>query len=91
LTRSVEQVLAAHDRVRVYFELGADFSGIDADAILEDFKITMQHLSRWDRVAVVTDVEWIKHAFSLFSFLMTAKLFSTKDAEQARSWIISPV
>ena len=89
---AVERALAAHDRVRVDLELGADFSGIDADAVLEEFKISMQHLSRWERVAVVTDVEWIKHAFSLFSFLMpgVAKLFSTKDADQARSWITSP-
>jgi hypothetical protein len=89
---AVEQALAAHDRVRVYYELGADFSGIDADAVLEDFKIGMQYLPRWERIAVVTDVEWIAHAFSLFSFLMpgVAKLFSTIDVDQARSWIISP-
>lgn len=89
---AVEKALATHDQLRVYYELGADFLGIDADAFLEDFKISMQHLARWERVAVVTDVEWITHAFALFGFLMPgrAKVFSTKDADQARSWITSP-
>jgi hypothetical protein len=88
---AVEKVLAGHDRVRLYYELNADFAGIDADAILEDFKIGMQHLTRWERAAVVTDVPWIAHAVSLFSFLMPGamKVFATKDTERARSWAIS--
>ena len=65
---------------------------MDADAIMEDFKIGMQHLSRWERAAVVSDIAWIGHAISLFGFLMPGaiKVFSTKDADQARSWIVSP-
>ena len=88
---AVDKALGSHDRVRLYYELNADFAGIDADAILEDFKIGMQHLTRWERAAVVTDVPWIAHAVSLFSFLMPGamKVFPTKDAERARSWIVS--
>jgi phosphoserine phosphatase len=91
LIPAVEKALAGRDRLRLYYELGADFTGIDADAIMEDFKIGMQHLTRWERAAVVTDVQWIAHAVSLFSFLMPGaiKVFSTKDANEARSWIVS--
>jgi SpoIIAA-like len=87
----VEKALAGHDRLRLYYELGGDFAGMDADAIMEDFKIGMQHLSRWERAAVVTDVQWIAHAISLFGFLMPGaiKVFSTIDADQARLWIVS--
>ena len=37
----------------------------------------MEHLTRWERLAVVTDVEWIKHAVRFFSFLLrgTTKFF----------------
>jgi hypothetical protein len=49
----------------------------------------MEHLTRWERIAVVTDVEWIEHAVRFFGFLMpaTVKLFSRADAAQARQWI----
>lgn len=92
LIPAVEKAFAGHDRVRLYYELGGDFAGIDADAIVEDFKIGMQHLTRWERAAVVTDVQWIAHTMSLFSFLMPGaiKVFPTKEADQARSWIVSP-
>jgi hypothetical protein len=88
---AVDKALGGRDRVSLYYELNADFAGIDADAILEDFKIGMQHLPRWERAAVVTDVPWIAQAVSLFSFLMPGamKVFATNDAEQARSWIVS--
>jgi hypothetical protein len=79
LIPTVEKALAGHDRLRLYYELAGDFAGFDADALVEDFKIGMQHLSRWERAVVVTDVEWIAHAVSLFGFLMPGaiKVFST--------------
>ncbi|MDQ2932461.1 MAG: STAS/SEC14 domain-containing protein [Gemmatimonadota bacterium] len=91
LIPAVTKALAGHDRLRLYYELGNDFTGIDADAILEDFKVGMEHLTRWERVAAVTDVQWIAHAVPLFSFLMPGaiKLFATKDVDQAHSWIVS--
>ena len=55
----------------------------------EDFKIGVEHLSRWERVAVVTDIEWIRHAANVFSFLMPGevRVFATSDAPAARQWI----
>jgi hypothetical protein len=42
----------------------------------------MEHLTRWQRIAVATDVELIKYAVRFFSFLMpsTTKLISQSDA-----------
>ncbi len=89
LIPAVEKALASHDRLRIYYELGTDFAGIDADAILEDFKIGIEHLARFEKFAVVTDIEWIARSVSLFGFLMPGamKIFATKDAAQARSWV----
>ena len=92
LIPAVEKALAGHDRLRLYYELGGDFAGIDAGAVVQDFRIGMRHLSRWERAAVVTDVPWIARAVSFFRFLMPGamKVFSTQDADRARSWIVAP-
>jgi len=49
----------------------------------------MEHLTRWERVAVVTDVDWIKHTMQFFSFMMPGQLktFPLAQAEEARKWI----
>lgn len=81
--------LRIHDKVRVYYETAADFSGFEPGAMWEDFKVGVEYLTRWDKVAVVTDVDWIGKAVRFFAFLLPArtKLFSPAEAAQARAWI----
>ena len=88
LLPAVLSALRAHQKVRLYYETGDDFA-LDVGAMWEDFKIGVEHFTRWDRIAVVTDIDWIKKAVRLFSFLMpaTTKLFSQPEAAQARAWI----
>ena len=87
----VKDALFTHEKVRLYYETAADFAGIDPGAGWEDFKVGMEHLSRWDRIAVVSDVEWIKHMVHFFSFLIpgTTRLFPLSDAARAREWIVA--
>jgi hypothetical protein len=85
----VEQALAKHEKVRLYYELGPAFTGIDAGAAWEDFKIGLEHLKRWERIAVVTDVHWIRLALGAFRFMIPGKLrvFPASQATDARAWI----
>ena len=92
LIPAVITALKRQGKVRLYYETAADFVGIDPGAIWDDFKVGMEHLTRWERAAVVTDVEWIKQTMRFFSFIMpgTMKSFPTSEAAQARAWIIAP-
>ena len=89
LIPSVIDALRSQNKVRLYYETAGDFAGIDPGAIWEDFRVGIEHLSRWERVAVVTDVEWIKQTVHLFGFLMPAAVrsFAASEADSAREWI----
>ncbi len=89
LVPSVMRALKTHDRVRLYYETAADFAGIDPGAVWEDMKVGFEHITRWERIAVVTDVEWIRHTVRFFSFLMpgATRIFPTSEAAKARAWI----
>jgi SpoIIAA-like len=89
LVPAVLNALGNHSKGRLYYETDTDFAGIDPGAVWEDFKVSMEHLTRWERVAVVTDVAWIKHSVRFFSFLLpgATRLFSRSEAAQAREWI----
>ena len=91
LIPKVEAALKQHEKVRLYYEIGADFQGIDPGAVWEDFWVGMEHLSRWERIAVVTDVEWIGNTMKFFSFLIPGeiRLFPLSQAAQARDWIVA--
>lgn len=88
LPPAVRDALRTRDKVRLYYETGPDFS-LHLAAAWEDFKVGVESITRWERIAVVTDIGWIKHAVQLFAFLMpgVTKLFSEAEAAQAREWI----
>jgi len=87
-----DQAAKEHGKIRLYYEVGQDFSGIEPGAMLEDFKVGMGHLTQWERMAVVTDVAWIRLAVQGFGLFMPGKLkvFPIAEAEAARSWINEP-
>jgi hypothetical protein len=89
LIPTVESMLQQQAKVRLYYEIGADFSGLEAGAVLDDFKVGVEHLPRWERIAVVTDVEWIRLIVRAFTFLLPGqvKIFRLIDAGAARGWI----
>jgi SpoIIAA-like len=91
LVPAVQAALGKHRKVRLYYEASADFAGIAPGAIWEDFKVGMEHLTRWERIALVTDVEWIKNTMRFFSFLMPGEMksFPASQAAQARAWIVA--
>lgn len=91
LIPKIEEALAKHKTVRLYYQIGADFAGIEPGAVWEDVKVGVEHLRRWERIAVVTDVDWIRHTFKAFRFLIPGevKVFPLAEQAQARSWISS--
>jgi hypothetical protein len=91
LTPAVEAALKEHEKVRLYYQIDPDFSGIEPGAMWEDFKVGMGHLLRWERIAVITNVEWIRYAVHAFRFLMpgAVRLFALEDAPKAREWIVA--
>jgi len=93
LIPAVEQALAQYKKVRLYYHTDPGFSGIEPGAMWDDFKEGMEHLFRWDRLAVVTDVEWIRHTFQVFSFVIpcAAKVFRLEEEAKARAWIVEGI
>jgi hypothetical protein len=89
LIPAVAKALQENDKVRLYYETAADFAGVDAGAVMEDAKVGVSHLLRWEKFAVVTDIEWIRHTMKLFSFVVPGetRVFSSDEAAQAREWI----
>jgi SpoIIAA-like len=89
LIPAVEAALRRQQRIRLYYEIGPQCTGFDPGAMWEDTKLGFEHFSRWERVAVVTDIEWIRIAIDAFGFLMPGKVrvFATRETAEARAWV----
>jgi hypothetical protein len=89
LIPAVAELLGRQKRIRFLYHLGTDFSGFHAKAMWDDAKVGLQHITAWERVAVVTDVGWIRAAMKAFGFVMPGqvKVFGNGELEEARQWV----
>jgi hypothetical protein len=91
LIPAVEQTLAAHDKARLLYVLGAEFTGFSGGAMWEDGKLGLGHITRWERIAVVAREAWVRHAINVFGYLIPGevKVFDLADEADAAAWITS--
>ncbi len=89
LIPAVEAAFKKRYKISFYYELGPQFAGIEAGAAWEDFKAGMRHFLHWDKMAVVTDIDWIRRAISGFAVFMPGELrvFPNSEAAVARAWV----
>ena len=87
LKPAMESTLKRHDKVRLYYEIGCRFPG----AAWEDLRIGIEHIPQWERVAVVTDVGWVRHTVKALRFLIGSEIrvYTTSQAGDGLAWIRS--
>ena len=92
LIPAVDKKLETHDKVRIYYEVAEDFDGFEPGAMWDDTKLGFSKFLRWERFAMVTDVEWIRHTMQFFGFFMPGefKTFHRAEADAARQWVSEP-
>jgi hypothetical protein len=76
-------------KARLLLELGEGFEGYDASAILADAEIGMGHMGDFEKVAVVTDAEWIRNGVRMFGPMIPGEVrdFPVEGSAAAREWI----
>jgi SpoIIAA-like len=74
-----------HDKIRLYYELNSRFPG----SAWDDLDLGLEHASCCERVAIVTDIGWVRLTVKAVRFLIPSKIrvFSTVEAEEGRAWI----
>lgn len=92
LVPAIEEKLGEMKKVRLLYVLGDGFKGYTGAAAWEDAKVGLKHLTRFDRVAVVTNVDWVKNSVKTFGFVMPCevRVFKNASLQNAREWISKP-
>ncbi len=91
LIPAVDQALADHDKVRLLYVLGGEFEGLTPGAMWDDTKVGFAHVTRWEKIAVVSDKDWVRHSVDIFGYLLPGevKAFTISEQSTARTWVTS--
>jgi hypothetical protein len=90
---AVEPVLrreiAEGNRLRLLYLLGPEARDVEGDALKVDTGFRARHATSFERIAVVSDEDWVRPALRALSFLMPgkAKGFPTRDLAGAKAWL----
>ncbi|WP_423823523.1 STAS/SEC14 domain-containing protein [Salinisphaera sp. SPP-AMP-43] len=86
----IEQRLQQHDTLRLYIEIKS-MGGMSASTVFSELKDAIKHWDRFDKLAVVTDVEGVRTATTVLDKLapkMDCETYRFDGRESARQWVI---
>ncbi len=92
LIPEAEARIARYGALRLLYCLGPNYEGIDPAAVWSDVAFGLSHWSKFGRIALVTDVAWIRDAAGLFApfFHHALRVFDAADLDAASAWIRAP-
>ena len=84
-----EPEFARQKKVRFLCRLGQDFTGFEVAAMWDDTKLGLKHLSGWEKMAVVSDVAWIRVAIEAFGLALPGRVrvFHNSELADAKRWV----
>ncbi|MDE1464975.1 STAS/SEC14 domain-containing protein [Spartinivicinus poritis] len=87
----IEDKINSHGKVRLLYQLGEEFEGFDLQALWDDAKLGVKHFKAWEKVAIVTNLKWIRHAVQMIGFLIPGeyKIFENHQFNEAKAWVCS--
>ncbi len=88
LVPALEEKLSKHKKIRLLYATD-NLLGFTGGAAWEDAKIGMMHLTAFERIAVVTDTDWLEKMVKAFGFVMPGevRVFHEDKLKEARSWV----
>ena len=90
---TVEPVLrhemADGQKIRLLYLLGAEAGDVEGDAVAADTGFRARHATSFERVAVVSDEDWMPPAVRALSALLPgkAKAFRVHELAAAKAWL----
>jgi len=90
---AVEPVLraeiAAGRKIRLLYLLGPGLREYESDTLGEEMKFAARHPTSYERVAVVSDEDWLRPALRVLSVLVPGQLraFPVAQLASAREWL----
>jgi SpoIIAA-like len=88
LAPTLDEALAGGGKLRLVYELGADYEGFESGGVWQDLRLGATHFNAFERMALVTDVDWMRHAANALGFLMPGeiKVFPLAERDAAAAW-----
>ena len=89
LLPALDDALQNHEKIRLLYVLGAEFTGYSGGAMWQDTKLGFEHLRAWEKIAIVTDTGWVRDGVKAFGWMVPGDVdtFPTAERADAEDWV----
>jgi len=89
LIPAIEDKIRKYGKIRILYHLDKELEWFTLNAILEDAKVGIRNLAAFERIAVVSDVDWMNSAVQMFKFIVPfpVKNYKNEELPEAKAWI----
>jgi uncharacterized protein YfkK (UPF0435 family) len=85
----IEDKKEKYEKIRFLYQLDKDFERFTPKAMLEDAKAATQHFTSFEKIAVVSDQDWVINAMEIFKYVIPGpvRTYSNEELAEAKAWI----
>ena len=89
LTPALDAALLQHSHLKLLAQFGPRFEGYDLGAAWADGREALRHWDGFERLALVSDLDWVHTTMAAFSLVMPCpvRVFTNAQLENARRWL----
>lgn len=89
----VDEVAEEFGKINFLVLLQTDMENYSIGAFIDYLKVSFEHFTKWNRMAIVTDEKWIRKAYQILSPLVHGEIkgYELNQFEEARKWVSEPL
>jgi hypothetical protein len=91
LVPAIRERREAQGKIRLVYVLGEEFDGWTLGALWDDAKVGLGDTPAWERIAVVSDKDWLRHTLKAFGWMVPGevRVFGEDELDAAADWAAS--
>lgn len=89
----VDEVADEYGKINFVVLLETGMENYSIGAFIDYIKVSFEHFTKWNRMAIVTDEQWVRRAYNVLSYLVHGEIrtYQLNDFEVAKEWVSGPL
>lgn len=87
--RRIDTVASQYGKINFLVKLETSMSNYTPTAFLDYLKVSFEHFTKWNRMAIVTDERWVRISYETLSYLTPGEIrtYRLDEYEVAKQWV----
>jgi hypothetical protein len=91
--KRVDEVAAEYGKINFLVRLETGMENYSITALLKYLEVSFEHFKKWNRMAIVSDQQWVRVIYDTLSPLVPGKIksYELQEYETAKQWVSGPL